>query len=62
MDTWREKNKGSRISWSLGVFIVKDVNGGLMALPEIIVTISNGECSLEKKMNMCHQINTDNGE
>lgn len=44
------------------MLIVKDVNGGLMALPEIIVTISNGECSLEKKMNMCHQINTDNDE
>lgn len=31
-----------------------------MALPEIIVTISNGECSLEKNMNwsLCHQIPT----
>lgn len=38
------------------MLVVKDVNGGLVALPEIIVTISNGERSLEKKMNMCRQI------
>lgn len=56
---WREKNKGLRNSESLGVFIVKDVNGGLVALPEVIVTISNRKTSLENKMNFIRYLNTD---
>lgn len=50
----REKSISLRESESLSVFIVEDVNGGLVALPEIIVTISNRKISLEKKMNLCH--------
>lgn len=51
---WRKKNKGSRNSESFAVFVVKDVNGGLVALSEIIVAVSNRKISLEKKMNLCH--------
>lgn len=53
---WKQKNEGWRNSESLSVFIVKDVNGGLVALPEIIVTISNWKIPLEKKVNLSHQI------
>lgn len=49
---WKERIKASRNSESLSVFVVKDINGGFMALSEIIVTISNRKTSLEKKMNI----------